>query len=780
VPEGDIKITFYVNDSAGNVYSDFVIVTKDVVAPLAPSDLIADPISWTNNDDFTLFWFNPSDLSGIVAAYYKLDFQPTSNDDGIYNTGADIELITGIQVGSEGNHSVYVWLVDAAGNVNYLNYAITYLCLDNSIPVISDYQDGDDTWRNIGGTTYDVDFSDSSSGTNLSYAQYIITSEPNQMGTILKEWTYIFNNLGQYSYTTNWLIDFSACREGINYISVRVYDEVGNFQILNNTFYVKKDTEDPVLVFNIPLNNTCWKSRPKINITVFDHTFAFLVYTVIGYSPSSIPLYNHSEALLHDGIWNQLPESPQYFQIEFVCFDNFGQNTTLLLTLYKDLTKPQINIISPEPNELFGNIAPNFNISINEPNLNATWYTLIGLLIPKNFSFTNWTGIIDQLAWQEFYNGTVTIRFYANDTVGHLEFVDITVRKYTISPVINIISPDNDKLIGTDAPSFTISIIGSEIEATWYTLDNGLTIYIFEGLDGIINQTEWDKYGYGSITIKFFINNSVGKIGYDIIVLRKDPDAPSIIINKPLDQKFFASAPFINISIIEPNLNSVWYRVAGEIIYITDNLTQFLDSSIWNNLPEGTFTLELFADDILGNLNNSIQLSLIKDTIGPNITIILPEENQKVDRNAPFFELELYDICGICISWYTIVGENTTIEFTGMIGRIDDEIWEHYWDNMTIGDTITIRFYSMDNLGNINYKDITVIKYQPKKQLKILTNPTGFIFSTLGIGLLIPTTLKLKRSRYYQNLNKKEKGKLKKVLLAAGVLLSITTLFYIF
>ncbi len=190
---------------------------------------------------------------------------------------------------------------------------------------------------------------------------------------------------------------------------------------------------------------------------------------------------------------------------------------------------------------------------------------------------------------------------------------------------------------------------------------------------------------------------------------------------------------------------------------MTSNLTQYLDSFIWNNLQQGTFILELFANDTLGNLNNLFQYQLSKDTIGPNITIILPNENQRVDRNAPFFELTLFDENGIDISWYTIDGGNTSIEFGGAIGRINQDLWELIWDNKTHGSIITIRFYSRDNLGNVDYQEVIVTKYQPPPPFKIFSNPLGFIFSTVGLGAMFPITIKLTKSRYYENLSQKER-----------------------
>ncbi|MFX1387118.1 MAG: NosD domain-containing protein, partial [Promethearchaeota archaeon] len=102
----------------------------DTIDPSSPTGLSASPSSWTNIDDFDLSWTNPADTSGIVGAYYKLDTAPGSDTDGTYVVGADIEAITGIAVGSEGSHTIYVWLRDAAGNINYLNDATTVVYLD--------------------------------------------------------------------------------------------------------------------------------------------------------------------------------------------------------------------------------------------------------------------------------------------------------------------------------------------------------------------------------------------------------------------------------------------------------------------------------------------------------------------------------------------------------------------------------------------------------------------------------------------------------------------------
>ncbi len=105
-----------------------------------------------------------------------------------------------------------------------------------------------------------------------------------------------------------------------------------------------------------------------------------------------------------------------------------------------------------------------------------------------------------------------------------------------IVPVIIINSPTPNEYIGSVAPHFNISIVGLFLNTTWYTLDDGKTNITFSGLTGTINQTEWAKKGNGTVTIRFYANNTAGKEGYDEVTVYKDTIAPissiSYIVHK--------------------------------------------------------------------------------------------------------------------------------------------------------------------------------------------------------------------------------------------------------
>ena len=87
---------------------------------------------------------------------------------------------------------------------------------------------------------------------------------------------------------------------------------------------------------------------------------------------------------------------------------------------------PTIVINLPASNELFGEAAPPLIVTINDSSgVNTMWYNLNG---GTNIIFIA-NGTIDSTEWGNMPNGTVTITFYANDSVGNVAFASVTVRK---------------------------------------------------------------------------------------------------------------------------------------------------------------------------------------------------------------------------------------------------------------------------------------------------------------------------------------------------------------
>ncbi len=98
-----------------------------------------------------------------------------------------------------------------------------------------------------------------------------------------------------------------------------------------------------------------------------------------------------------------------------------------------DTRIPEIMILSPIENKVYGELAPKYNLFIDEENLISAWYTIDGGI--TNFSITELNDYIDQDAWLAASNGPITIEFYAKDIVGRIGYKNITIIKNVINPL---------------------------------------------------------------------------------------------------------------------------------------------------------------------------------------------------------------------------------------------------------------------------------------------------------------------------------------------------------
>jgi len=82
-------------------------------------------------------------------------------------------------------------------------------------------------------------------------------------------------------------------------------------------------------------------------------------------------------------------------------------------------------------NEVF-EIPPAYEIAITEANLDKIWYIFDGGT--TKLFISSMIGILNQTLWNQLPNGYVTIRFYANDTLGNMSFDEVIVVKDTPTP----------------------------------------------------------------------------------------------------------------------------------------------------------------------------------------------------------------------------------------------------------------------------------------------------------------------------------------------------------
>lgn len=113
---GKHVLEYYGEDIAGAVSGPYLRTLRlDPVPPPPPLALTVEPDTWTPTNQFTITWRNPLDTSGVITAYVSLD-APSGPRDGQAIPASS--LTHSLTVPSEGVHDLYVWLEDAAGNVD--------------------------------------------------------------------------------------------------------------------------------------------------------------------------------------------------------------------------------------------------------------------------------------------------------------------------------------------------------------------------------------------------------------------------------------------------------------------------------------------------------------------------------------------------------------------------------------------------------------------------------------------------------------------------------------
>ena len=118
----------------------------------------------------------------------------------------------------------------------------------------------------------------------------------------------------------------------------------------------------------------------------------------------------------------------------FFANDSTGLLSSDNIIITKDIDSPIISINDPTPGETFYANPPNFIVAVNDPHLDSVWYTIDGGI--TNRTVSSYDGTIAQDLWAASAVGEITIRFYAIDAVGNINYREVTVSKKSVSAPI--------------------------------------------------------------------------------------------------------------------------------------------------------------------------------------------------------------------------------------------------------------------------------------------------------------------------------------------------------
>ncbi len=489
------------------------------------------------------------------------------------------------------------------------------------LPEFVDLQPGDNTWRAFPGTTYDVDFI--AGLANLSYAQYTICSEYGQDGTVLKDWTNIFTGLNKGNYTDNWTIDFAACQEGMNYVSVRVVDMAGALSYPSDVFYVKKETVPPTVTENLP-GDVTWQTAPGATYDVdFTDTASYLsnaqyqIWSAGGQGGTllkdwtyifvdlNLPSYSTDWAIDFDACQG----GTNYISVRV--YDFAGNNATVIdvFSVRKDAMAPSIT--DNQEDNVTWQIAPGATYDVDfadaASNLSYAQYQIWsaagqgGALLKDwtdifsglnaNSYTTNWS--IDYAACQEGMN-FVSVRVV--DYAG-LETITTDVfymRKDAAAPVIIDDQPGNDTWLSVPGAIYDVDFVDAASNLSygqyqiWSAAGQGGALLkdwtdIFSGLNASNYTTNWSidyaacQEGTNYVSVRAFDHLGHQGTTTDVFYVRKDTAAPTIQVDTP---GHFTSA-------ISPTISVTFQDAGSGIVYAYFKIDEYSPSGtqVWGWLP---------------------------------------------------------------------------------------------------------------------------------------------------------------------------------------------------
>ena len=270
---------------------------------------------------------------------------------------------------------------------------------------------------------------------------------------------------------------------------------------------------------------------------------------------------------------------------------------------------PKIKIIEPIKNHAYAEIAPNFSIRVIEPNLEKLWYSLDGG-ISKKFIINN--GSIDQLLWDGLLDGPINLTFYANDTIGNLNYTSVMILKDTLPPILFINTPQTNDIFGSYPPSFNIRISDKTLNYSWYVINNNHKYFISN--NGTIDSSLWSSISDGQIRIEFYVNDTFGRLTTKYVDIYKDTQPPQIQIISPTEDEIFGeTSPSFNVYIIEVNIKKLWYEINVIQTQFEFSSTTFsINQTVWDDLPNGDVYIYVYIEDIKGEINVDY-VTIVKD-----------------------------------------------------------------------------------------------------------------------------------------------------------------------
>ncbi len=682
VSQGQHNVTFFCNDSVGNMQSESVEFSVDTDSP---DITLNSPTDNKNTTDTNIF------LNCSVSDNYQITNvslygswsgwgEKQINTSGVNGTDYIFN-----QTLSEGT---YTWNCRACDGADCSFAADNFtFTIDTTPPVIS-VQSPQDKAYNY--TSIDINF----------------TAADDH-----REECWYYNGTQNVTLPgcSNTTADFS---EGNHTIIIYANDSASNVDSQEVNFSV--DLTKPQLQLASPAHENRYEDTSDIdlNYSVSDNLELDKCYRVLNSNPkqeisgcqnttlNGLSNQNHSLTLYVNDTAGNTNSTTIWFIVNV---------TELVVTPQNPENSSYINTTSVWANATTNKGAVGCNVSLDS-GANQTM---------ANSTEINWYKNIDPVS-----EGSHDLRFFCRDQEGNItssDFVYFTVD--TTEPSLDVDSPvQNNKYQTT---TIDINYSASDLYAIncSRSVDGGAFVDI-----GCSNTSVVLGQGEHNITIK--VTDQAGNTNLSVVDFVVDTVAPEISIISPRNQTYTYSTLDFNVSSTEI-LSQCWYSLdSAENKSMTEiNNTYFANTT---QVADSQHTIEFYCNDTAGNTGtNSTEFTV--DTTGPQVTFISPDDEDAIGTNYTLVNITTNEpATEVLLEWNYSNGTVKNISMNSMSQT-------NWWYNMT-GLADTTHYYRVhsndtyDNWARTPVRSLTVSTGVP---IIYVDSPENVTYNTSVVDLNI-------------------------------------------
>jgi hypothetical protein len=514
-------------------------------------------------------------------------------------------------------------------------------------------------------------------------------------------------------------------------VQISFYSQKGDL-IYYHPVNVIKDTTSPVISASTPQQDNIYGIAPlPYSLSILDANLDFFGFQID--ASEDLHFLTEYSGSIELQIWTGLHEGTHIFRFfakDKVDHWTYGDE----ITITKDTIAPTLCVNDPTDQGIYGEIAPNYSLTINDVNLLA-----FGVMIDDHFNLTLdiQTGNIPQSTWDILQEGNHNLTFWTQDDAGNQNQITVSLMKDISRPQISLLFPQNNSYYhATSVPAYDLTIMDAgSIVQKYYTVNQSAP-YEFSDDSNYLDPSLWASLSDGMYNLTFWVVDSVGLCSSISVIIIKDTTSPKIVICSPIfNSAFSETGPEFHLSVTEANLEYLRYQFTNSSLYFeidpgTDftSISGYIDPAFWNSLEDGLYTISFNAIDKL-DFYYEANTTVIKDTTPAKLTVVSPINQSIHGQSAPNYAVQIEEEY---LADYGVALNGTHFVFSNRTGYLDSGVWTSLPEGLQ-----NFTFWARDTAGNLVERVIWVQKdVQPPSmgvsifETNCSTMPPRFTFTT--------------------------------------------------